>query len=73
MELPAKLLELVKDPEVRDVVVSGVFCAIDRGRGLEEATSPFTEAELEGELRQLAFEAGHSLLPTLQPSQQPTQ
>ena len=58
MELPAKLLELVEDPEVRDVVISGDFCAIDRGRGLEEVTSPFTEAELEGELRQLAFEAG---------------
>jgi pilus assembly protein CpaF len=58
MELPAKLLELVKDPEVRDIVISGDFCAIDRGRGLEEATSPFTEVELEGELRQLAFEAG---------------
>jgi pilus assembly protein CpaF len=58
MELPAKLLELVVDPAVRDVVISGDFCAIDRGRGLEEANSPFTEAELEGELRQLAFEAG---------------
>ena len=58
MELPAKLLELVVDPAVRDVVISGDFCAIDRGSGLEEVTSPFTEEELEGELRQLAFEAG---------------
>lgn len=58
MELPSKLLELVVDPEVRDVVISGNFCAIDRGHGLEETASPFSEAELEGELRQLAFEAG---------------
>ena len=58
MELPAKLLELVEDPEVRDIVISGDFCAIDKGRGLEAATSPFTEAELAGAHRPLSIEAG---------------
>ena len=58
MQLPTKLLELVEDPKVRDLVISGDYCAIDRGCGLEEIASPFTTVELEGELRQLAFEAG---------------
>ena len=58
MQLPTKLLDLVEDSQVRDVVISGNYCAVDRGNGLCEIASPFTRAELEGELRQLAFEAG---------------
>lgn len=58
MQLPAKLLELVEDSQVRDLVISADYCAIDRGRGLEQIANPFSRAELEGELRQLAFESG---------------
>ena len=58
MQLPLKLTQLVEIPDVRDIVISGTYCAIDRGRGLEEIASPFSVSELEGELRQLAFDAG---------------
>ena len=58
MHLPVQLLEVIQDPRVRDVVISGNYCALDYGLGLEEAPNPFSEAELEGEIRQLAFDAG---------------
>ena len=34
MQLPLKLTQLVEIPDVRDIVISGTYCAIDRGRGL---------------------------------------
>ncbi|MEL0319598.1 MAG: hypothetical protein VXA46_02570, partial [Aquiluna sp.] len=58
MQLPSKLQELIEDPSVRDVVISGGYCGVDRGYGILEIANPFTPEELEGELRQLAFEAG---------------
>jgi pilus assembly protein CpaF len=58
MQLPSKLQELIEDPSVRDVVISGGHCGVDRGNGILEIANPFTPEELEGELRQLAFEAG---------------
>ncbi|MEL0135763.1 MAG: hypothetical protein VW803_06270, partial [Aquiluna sp.] len=58
MQLPSKLQELIEDPSVRDVVISGGYCGVDRGFGISEIANPFTPEELEGELRQLAFEAG---------------
>ena len=58
MRLPQKLQELVEDPSVRDVMISGDYCGVDRGQGIIEVANPFTPEELEGELRQLAFENG---------------
>ena len=58
MQLPSKLQVLVEDPGVRDVVISGEHCGVDRGFGIFEIENPFTPEELEGELRQLAFETG---------------
>lgn len=54
MQLPSKLQELIEDPSVRDVVISGGYCGVDRGFGIFEIANQFTPEELEGELRQLA-------------------
>jgi pilus assembly protein CpaF len=58
MKLPSKLQELVEDPGVRDVLISGEYCGVDRGYGIARVANPFSAEELEGELRQLAFETG---------------
>jgi pilus assembly protein CpaF len=60
--LPNWLLRLTQIDDVRDVLLYGTSCLIDRGYGLESVRSPFSSSEkLSFALVELAFENGARL------------
>ena len=59
---PAWLTQLLEIPEVKDILVSGNDCQIDRGQGLETIAAPLPSLEqLTQDLRELAFNLGARL------------
>ena len=62
MVVPKWLKELTSIPDVKDVLLYGNCCQIDRGQGLEIIRSPFrSDTDLSKALMELAFEFGARL------------
>ncbi len=62
MFLPKWLKDLTSIPNVKDVLLCGTYCQIDRGSGLESIRSPFrSDSDLSKALMELAFEFGARL------------
>jgi pilus assembly protein CpaF len=62
MSIPNWLAPLIEILGVKDVLLFGNQCLVDRGGGLQPVKSPFNSSEeLERALRQLAFDAGARL------------
>lgn len=62
MVVPSWLRDLTSIPDVKDVLLYGNFCQIDRGLGLETIRSPFRDdAALSNALMELAFDFGARL------------
>lgn len=62
MVLPKWLKDLTSIPDVKDVLLYGSSCQLDRGHGLETIRSPFrSDEELAKALMELAFDIGARL------------